>query len=141
MTFWDSSALVALVSGEEDADELETVLASDDAIGLWWGSRVEWTSAICRVRRAGKIDELTASRLLREMEEYVAGADEVEPLEDVRATACRLLRIHALRAADARQLAAALVWADHRPSGIGFVCLDRRLRTAAEWEGFEVRSA
>jgi len=141
LTFWDSSALIALVSGEEEAEELRSVLASDSTMGLWWAAKVEWTSGVCRARRDGVIDDPTASRLLQEMEGYAADAHEVEPTEEVRATACRLLRIHALRAADARQLAAALVWADHRPSGIGFVCLDRRLRTAAESEGFEVRPA
>ena len=39
---------------------------------------------------------------------------------------------------DSLQLAAALVWADHRPTGLGFACLDRRLRRAAAQEGFEV---
>jgi len=67
-----------------------------------------------------------------------AAASEVEPLEEVRAEACRLVRVHDLRAADAFQLAAALAWANHRPAGIGFVCLDRRLCRAATRAGFEV---
>jgi hypothetical protein len=59
----------------------------------------------------------------------------------VKSIAIRLLRVHALRAADALQLAAALVWADGVPSGSVLHTHDRRLATAAEREGFEVRPA
>jgi hypothetical protein len=45
---------------------------------------------------------------------------------------------HPLRAADALQLAAALVWCDEAPQGTAFVCLDDRLRDAARREGFAV---
>ena len=43
-----------------------------------------------------------------------------------------------LLAADAMQLAAALVWADGNPDQRGFVCLDQRLREAARSEGFSL---
>jgi hypothetical protein len=44
--------------------------------------------------------------------------------------------VHPLRAADALQLAAALVWVEEQPHGEGFVSLDGRLRDAAAREGF-----
>lgn len=110
-----------------------TLLASDGRLALWWGTRAEAVSAICRLRRAGHIDERPASRLLREIDR-LAAAYEVQPTEALREAACRMLRVHELRAADALQLAAALIWADGRPSAVGFVCLDQRLRTAAEKE-------
>lgn len=50
----------------------------------------------------------------------------------------RLLRLHPLRAADALQLAAALVLAEHDPRTLPFVTLDERLALAAEQEGFEL---
>jgi hypothetical protein len=43
-----------------------------------------------------------------------------------------------LRAADALQLAAALIVCDERPESLSFVCLDDRLREAARKEGFPV---
>lgn len=46
--------------------------------------------------------------------------------------------MHALRSADALQLAAALVACDERPRGETFVSLDERLRNAAQREGFTV---
>jgi predicted nucleic acid-binding protein len=49
----------------------------------------------------------------------------------------RLIRVHALTAADAVQLAAAQVWAGpiHNPE---FVTFDERLAMAARLEGFRV---
>lgn len=66
---------------------------------------------------------------------------EVQPSDEVRHRVLRLLRVHALRAADALQLAAALTWCRERPSGAGLVCLDGRLRDAAAREGFNVLPA
>jgi len=63
---------------------------------------------------------------------------EILPSEPVRQRAQRLLRTHPLRAADALQLAAALVWAHESPAGLEFVCLDQNLREAASREGFKV---
>jgi hypothetical protein len=47
-----------------------------------------------------------------------------------------MLRVHALRAADAMQLAATLIAADHDPSRLEVVCLDQRLIEAGHKEGF-----
>ena len=52
--------------------------------------------------------------------------------------AARVLLLHQLYAGEALQLAAGLLWADGRAPGHHFVCLDKRLREAAEREGFEV---
>ena len=76
-----------------------------------------------------------AVRLLRQLAE---AWHEIEPAIVVRERAMRILASHNLRAADALQLAAALVWVDERPSGRAFVCLDSRLRESAYREGFTV---
>ncbi len=65
-----------------------------------------------------------------------ANWQEVDPSDDVRETAARLLRVHPLRAGDALQLAAAFVAASGRPSTLDFVVLDERLAMAAQKEGF-----
>ncbi len=46
-----------------------------------------------------------------------------------------------MRAADALQLASALIWAQETPRGLDFVCLDQNLREAALKEGFSVQPA
>ncbi len=61
---------------------------------------------------------------------------EVLPGERIRQRAERLLLTHPLRAADAFQLAAALIWAEETPQGLEVVCLDQNLREAALKEDF-----
>jgi predicted nucleic acid-binding protein len=51
----------------------------------------------------------------------------------------RVLRLHALRAADALQLAAALEWSGSPAAGV-IVSFDERLAQAAAREGFEVEA-
>jgi len=62
----------------------------------------------------------------------------VSQYETVRLRARRLLEVHALRAADALHLAAALVATEERPSVLDFVTFDERLAEAAEREGFSI---
>lgn len=66
------------------------------------------------------------------------GWSEMLPSELVRQRAERLLSIHPLRAADAFQLAAALIWAEEAPQGLKVVCLDQNLQEGAFKEGFTV---
>ena len=61
-------------------------------------------------------------------------------MDAVRSRAVALLARHPLRAADALQLASALVLAEGDPSSLEFVCLDNNLADAAEREGFTVLS-
>ncbi len=138
MNFWDASALVALVLGQEGDEQLRGVLGANPSIGVWWGSRVEALSALCRIRRDRIINEVEQARAAKDIEDFLARAGEVEPTEELRNRACSLLRLYPLRAGDALQLAAALIWTNDRPAGTMFVCLDRRLRAAAENEGFLV---
>ena len=138
MRFWDTSGLLSLILEQEATANLRAIISQDDAMVIWWGSKVEAASGVARLVRAAELSEPSASTLLRQIEAFAAGAYEVQPTEEVRSLACRLLRVHDLRAADSLQLAAAIVWADHRPAGLGIVTLDARLRTAADREGFAV---
>jgi hypothetical protein len=63
---------------------------------------------------------------------------EILPSERVRSLAEELPDQMGLRAAEAMQLAAALVWCRERPRGRPFVCLDRPLATAAAHLGFSL---
>jgi predicted nucleic acid-binding protein len=138
---WDTSALLSLLLAQPATESLKDILSADPALVLWWGTKVEAVSAVSRLHRAGQLEEAEVARALREIEALTTAAFEVQPTEEVRAVACRLLRVHELRAADALQLAAAVVWTEHSPAGAGFVCLDRRLCQAADREGFGVLPA
>lgn len=137
MRFWDSSALLALLANQQGAAELRA-FETDPSMMLWWGTGVECVSGLRRLRREGRISDDDLQELIQDLEGMLIPADEIEPSEAVRSTACRLLCTHILRAADALQLAAAVVWAGQPSSKHGFVCLDQKLRQAAADEGFRV---
>jgi predicted nucleic acid-binding protein len=138
MRFWDTSAIVPLVLKQGKSEEMVALAASDDAIAVWWGTRVEVHSAVSRLSRLGELDETEAAEALRELTGLLGFAHELEPSEAIRSVACRIAQVYALSAADALQLAAALAWVERDPSNRHFVCLDRGLCEAARREGFDV---
>jgi hypothetical protein len=138
LKFWDSSALLPLLVEEPTTSRIEVLLRRDPEVVLWWTTPVECGSALARVEREGGLTSSGRRKAEDILEHLRAHAYEVQPVEEVRSRAWRLLALHRLRAADALQLAAALVWCRESPRGIGFVCLDDRLRLAAVREGFQV---
>ena len=75
---------------------------------------------------------------MRRIDRIASAAHEVTDLLAVRTKSIALLGRHALRAADAAQLGAALVIADPEPASLTMAVLDPRLAEAASREGFEV---
>ena len=136
--FWDTSAVVPLLVNEPGTAGLRPVLAEDPGMAVWWATRVECISAMARRLREKQVTRETVKDGNRVIAALAREWTEVAPSEAVRKRAERLLTIHALRAADAFQLAAALIWSRDDTAGHAFVCLDDRLRDAAHREGFLV---
>ncbi|MBI3395043.1 MAG: type II toxin-antitoxin system VapC family toxin [Spirochaetia bacterium] len=136
MKFWDSSAVVPMIVEEPRTSAVLAVLDSDPAV--WWGTRVECLSALARLSREGIFDRDAVRNASEALVRFTAASIEVQPTEQVRNRAERLLRVHSLRAGDSLQLAAALVLFGEQTHGQVFVSLDDRLRSAAEKEGFTV---
>lgn len=136
MRFWDSSAIVPLVMPETRSAALVDLVRADPVMVLWWATPIECQSAVFRRHRDGHVGRDQVGAFLERMRWTIHAAVEVIPTEEVRAKAARLLGVHALRAADALQLAAALVWCEEQPAGETFVSLDDRIREAARREGF-----
>ena len=136
MRFWDASGIVPLLVRQARTRDMEQLLARDPAMVTWWGTSVECLSALMRLAREGSLADDDVRDAERRLHELRNGWDEVLPGEACRRTAERMLRVHALRAADALQLAAALIAADHDPSRLEVVCLDQRLIEAGRKEGF-----
>jgi hypothetical protein len=133
--FWDASALVALCLDQPLSARARALYDEDPDLVVWWGSPVECASAFARLRRDGILspqDEEAARAALALLGDAWF---EIQPGEELRAHALRLLRLHALRAADALQLAAGLTWAGVPPSG-ELITFDERLKVAARLEGF-----
>lgn len=138
MIYWDSSAVLPLIVQEPSSAGLRKFYSANSEAVAWWGTPVECVSALARLEREGGLEPGMVTEALRRLKEINESWHEVQPLDLVRDTAARLLRVHALRSADALQLAAALIACDHRPQAWQFVCLDSRLSAAAEREGFKV---
>ena len=138
MNFWDASALVALGVDEPHRPRALEVLEEDDGMAVWWGSPIEYVSALSRRERDGSLTADEVDQHLAYLGALSRGWYEVQPGQRIRDLAQRLLRVHPLRAADSLQLAAALAVAESDPSDVGFVCFDTRLNHAASREGFGI---
>lgn len=138
MKFWDTSAVIPLLADEPARTYLLDLLEQDPQVLIWWGTTVEIASALARRERDGLLsaDEVTGA--LAVARQLADSWHEIVPSDALRRTAERLLRTHPLRAADSLQLAAALIAADHDPSNLQMVCLDSRLSSAGQREGFTV---
>ena len=136
MKFWDSSALIPLLVPEVMSRSIQKLFDGDPIIVAWWVTEIECTSAIARHQRLGQLREELAAEAFGRLSALRAGWHEVEPSEEIRESAKRLLRVHDLRTADALQLAAAFFVAEARPSTLEFLSLDERLLSAARREGF-----
>jgi len=138
MKFWDASAVIPLCLVEPRSEVVTRVAVSDPDIVVWWGTRVECASALARRRRDGTLSVDAVRRARRAFATLADAWTEVQPTEGVRQRAERLLAVHPLRAADALQLAAALIWAGDSPRALEMVCLDANLLDAAAAEGFSL---
>ncbi len=138
MRYWDASALVPLIIAESESAWTRDRLAEDSQIVTWAWTRTEIVSAIERRTREGALTRLQRRNLLRDFEIFSNSWDEVTDVLSVRVRANLLLARHPLRAADAGQLAAALLVQEQLSSPLTFICLDQRLSIAAELEGLHV---
>ena len=132
MKFWDASAVLPLCLQEPHTLNLKRLSARDGALVAWWGTVVECYSALARLRREEALTSADETQARIVLQALMTAWTEIEPSVVVREQAGRVLLLHPLRAADAMQLAAAIVWANGQASGHEFVCLDHRLREAAQ---------
>lgn len=138
MRFWDSSALVAIAVDERATRSMRDLSREDPELMVWILSEVEITSALWRRRRADELTEAGRAEAQHHMDIALSNAVTVADVPAVVRRARRLLAAHTLRAADAMQLAAALLGCEDEPARLPFVTLDDLLAEAAAREGFTV---
>lgn len=141
MRFWDTSAIVPLLIREATSEVLVDLIHADSSIGVWWGTEIECLSAFARREREGKMSRIDVVHAESGLRNILEGALEIIPNMEVRRHARRLLMIHPLRAADALQLAAALVMAGDEPQELAMITLDQNLALCAQREGLQVLPA
>jgi predicted nucleic acid-binding protein len=140
LRYWDSSAIVPLTVTEASTDAMRTIAEQDPVMCVWWATEVECVSALARLEREGALTDTATTVALERLNLLAESWNEVQPVAAVGSAARRLLRVHALRAADALQLAAAVVAAEGQPASLEIVTLNERLAAAARREGFTVEA-
>jgi hypothetical protein len=136
--YWDTSAIVPLLLAEAGTEQRSQQLRTCPEMITWWGTRLECISALCRRKREASIDPIAFEHGINRLDALSEQWIQVSPSPALAARAERLLRIHPLRAADAMQLAAALVALQEQTSDTAFYTADNRLAVAASLEKFTV---
>jgi uncharacterized protein len=138
LRFWDTSSIIPLIVNEPTSDLTDGIFEQDQEIVVWWETEVECVHGLSEAFRSRRFGNVEVEQSLNRLADLVGGWSEIQPTDQVRVRAERLLFAHILKSADAMQLASALLWCGDDPRAAEFVCQDRQLRTAARREGFTV---
>lgn len=135
--FWDASAIVTLCVPAQNSGNNRRLLRKYPPV-VWWGTSVEATSALARLHRQDFLTDPQYHGARERLEVLQKSWREIQPSTRLRELAELQLDRHELRAADALQLAAALIWCNQRPRNRHFLCRDVKLQLAASKEGFSL---
>ncbi len=139
--FWDTSAIVLLCCSQPATAQARRLARECRQTVVWWATSVEARSAFARLVRKGEMASSDLPVAIALLENLRRSWREVQPSQDMRLLAERIPDEYGVKAGDAFQLAAALVWCRERPRRRPFVCFDDRLAKAAAKAGFTVRPA
>jgi hypothetical protein len=123
--------VVPLIFREQTSESLNDLLTGDLEIVVW-GTWTECAVTISRLGRTRMLSGECEQEARAALDGLAADWTEIEPADDLRFLASLLSEECPLRAADA------LRWCEGDTTGARFVCLDNRLRRAAQGEGFQV---
>jgi len=133
--FWDASALVPLCVIRQ-ASPATHALNAHYRMTVWWSTPIEMRGAFARLVRMGQLSPNELVQAQVRLDKMRFDWREVEPSEPLREQAERLVDRFPLKAADAQQLASALIWCMGRPKGRAFISGDGQLLDAALQLGF-----
>lgn len=136
--FWDTSGIVPLCCFQSQTAKARQAARTYAQQVVWWATAVEVISSFNRLVRERHLTNQESKQAFARLDHLRRRWNEVQPTEEARDRAERLLGTHKLRAADALQLSAALVWCANRPRGRHFIGSDGDLSDAAEADGFTV---
>jgi predicted nucleic acid-binding protein len=137
-SFWDTSAIVPLCCYQSVSSTARRLARTYGRQVVWWAASVEAIGAFQRLVREGHIAQQANTQAKARLAYLRSRWNEVQPSEHLRNQGERLLCVHKLRAADALQLAAALLWCNNNPRNRVFIANDSALLTAAQIEGFTI---
>lgn len=125
-----------MLAAQTGSEEMLGLLREDPDMVVWWGTVLECRVAVNRLYRESVLTPVEYEQAGARLAFLTRNWLEIAPTEDLRNTAIGLSFDVALKAADTLQLSAAVVWRGEETPGAEFVCLDRRLRSAATFHGF-----
>jgi predicted nucleic acid-binding protein len=134
--FWDASALVPLCVHQRATPVVEA-LSAQYRMAVWWSTPIEVHSAFARLVRMGQLSPNGQVQAQVTLDGLRSVWREVDLSEPLREQAERLVDRFPLKAADAQQLAAAMVWCIGHPKGRVFISGDSQLLDAARQLGFQ----
>ena len=133
--FADSSALAKRYIADEESEDVDEMLGRATNLAVSVLCLPEIISALCRRRRERFIKPAEYAAAKNALESDLTDATIIQIIDEVLLQAIRLLEGNSLRAADAIQIASALVWrADV------FVSADAQQCAAAKASGLDVVS-
>ena len=138
VAFWDTSAIVPLCVLQDSTQAARQANISFPIRMIWWGTVVEMRSSFARLKKVGELDDSAFDIAARKWLGIANRSRVVPPVSALLDIASELPEEYGIRALDAFQLAAALIWCNKRPRNRPFVCADKRLSVAAKDAGFEV---
>ncbi|HEY1210465.1 MAG TPA: type II toxin-antitoxin system VapC family toxin [Terracidiphilus sp.] len=138
--FWDASALVPLCVRQRTTS-VAKALSTQYRMAVWWSTPIEMRGAFARLVRMGQLPPNEHVQAQVRLDSIRSDWREVDPSEPLREQAERLVDRFPLKAADAQQLAAAMVWCIGRPKGRAFISGDSPLLETARQLGFHAIEA
>src|SRR4051794_5841613 len=96
--FWDRSALVPLCCFQPQSAQARQAARTYSRQVVWWGTVIEAVSSLNRLTRAGTLNSKESGQSFARLDYLRDRWNEVQPTEEVRVRAERLLRVHRLRA-------------------------------------------
>lgn len=138
IAFWDTSAIVPLCAFQISSPRARKIQRAYKMIYVCWETLVEAYSAFNRSARNNTMTQVQYAAALRKLALLRKSWNEIPPKEAVREMAIDILESYPLRAGDALQLAAAMIWCDSKPRNRVFVTFDLLLADVAAQVGFTV---
>ncbi len=138
IAFWDTSAIVPLCIFQATSIRARQIQRAYQKPVVCWETFVEAFSAFNRALRNGALTKAKYDLAEQQITALQKSWFEVPPDTKVKNQAVELLEQYPLRAGDALQLAAALIWCKRKPHNRVFVCFDLLLADVAAQVGFTV---
>ncbi len=137
IAYFDSSALVKNYVEEVGSDFVQDLLRTSLPVTSRF-SAIEIASALARRCRAGQLTVAERDQITADLDQDIDALYVVELVPEVVSGTFRVLHKHALRSADAWQLACCCLTQERVETPIRFISFDTKLNEAAQREGFSI---